>query len=511
MRNHLWNSRMADGKITKKGTTNMMPKEKFRAGRAFVRTIRTLANIVLALLSVAGAGWAIYVMVSAIYDLSNQSSERERLEQRIAAIPAERDQALAALLPQQEQEANRLHDTIKKADATWQAAMRKLNDCLIKTAKTVQSGVPDVQINCQPLTVTGITTVEGAQQAGSVVTQAQQRVNEYKAALFSDIEQDLQALTQPVLDEKQKILSQIAELEQQIASLMAEIEAIKAKYMQTREVITTYWQRDSMLKDHEVYSLKQGESDVSQHARDLSTIGYMLPVHSSRLCANSHLLNAERLKSLNKHTSRLSGWLPIVVIGGKVEEHSEEKIPLEPLMLRLVLSNEDSQRIMNLEAQIYSNQNSIKELQRAVKDCDTELANLERVSKDMQSSKSVVLKGWTIDGHLQQVADIPATAVQAFNELESLNITYENKKAEIISRYEQESTAAANRIPQSWHEDCAAAQKTILTQLGFAPAPLAAGWLLWLILMIWMDFAAATLIAALRAQEAHEILNGRKG
>ncbi len=485
----------------------MMPKENFYIGRIFVRVIRTLANVQLWLLSVAAAIWALFVMGSSVCDFWNQSDERESLEQRIAAIPAERDKAVAALAQQEAQEAERLKNEIAAANTDWAQRVRAYNECRTATAESVKAAVPDQQINGQNIGLENLATLADCQTASGLLQQASQHVSRMKNSLFADMEADVNTLVRSLEERKREKLAKVAELEQAIARLQAEIEAIKARYTVTREVITTYWQRDQLLRDHCVYDLRsQSGEDVSQHARDLSTVGYMLPVHVNRLSPDSKLLSPEVLASLGLSASRLSAWLPIVAIGGKEEVRTEEQIPMDPL----VLSEADRLRIQELQNQIYQSREQMNALSEEIKGCSTELENLAQVQRDMEAGKAIALSGWKVDAALSPLPGALSRVQSAISALEQLRVTFENKKNQLITQYQNEESAALARIEASWKEDCASSQNTIVTMFWWAfPGP-AAGWLLWVILMLWMDFAAAILIAALRAQAAHEMLCDRK-
>lgn len=484
----------------------MIPHEEFRLARIFVRVMRVVTNVVLLLSGLAGMGWACYVMVAAISDFWNNSDNRETMRQRVLAIPAERDKRVAELAGEESREAQRLDQEIQTANAAWTSGAAQFNKLLRSTAEMVKKAEEAAPAPVA-LPEDAMGTSDACAAVQPVIAQASGVVGQLKNALYSGMESDINAMVSAVQAEKNRLMNEIRKLEQENARYAAEIEKIKSKYKDKREVVTIYQQKDALLADHCVYdlSLTPGE-DVAKHARDLSSVGFMLPAMVNRLTAPNYLLPQEVTQPLYTRASRLSAWLPMLVAGGRVEERSEEEIPMDPL----VLSEEDQKRVNELEEWYSANDQKISNLGKQAGRCETELKNLELTRKDIAATKLVVLSKWKVDPALEGARAAYAKVQEAVKALETLRETYLRKKEALIAQYEQEVKDCHAKEEAYWKSDCAEVQKTIQELLWYSVLPIAGGWLLWGILMTWIDFAAAILVGALRAQAAHEALTEKK-
>lgn len=483
----------------------MIPHEEFRLARIFVRVLRVVTNVILLLSAVAGVGWACYVMVAAISDFWNHNDDREAMRQRVLAIPAERDERVAALAGEESREAQRLEQEIQSANADWKKGVNQFNAVLSETASKVQK-LSDSAPDSIQLPSDDMTTSEACAAIQPSVQQAEEKITQLKDALYAGIFRDIDALEQPVQSEKNLLLDQIRRIEQENAQHVAEINQIKSKYKDKREVVTIYRQKDTLLEDHCVYDLsKSAGEEVAKHARDLSSVGFMLPAMVNRLVSPGVLMQT-KAAPLYARVSRLSAWLPVLVAGGQVEERSEEEIPMDPLML----TDEDQKRVSELEEKIAANEQQISSKGRELGRYDVELENLALIRKEMEATKQIVLKKWKIDSEMNAVRTLFSNLREKVQSQTTLRETYKNKKAELIAQYEREVQACQQREEALWKTDCAEVQKTIQTLLWYAALPIVGGWLLWVILMTWIDFAAAILVGALRAQAAHEMLTEKK-
>lgn len=484
----------------------MIPHEEFRLARIFVRVMRVVTNVILLLSAVAGIGWACYVMVAAISDFWNHSDDREAMRQRVQAIPAERDERVAALAGEESREAQRLEQEIQSVNAAWGRSATQFNELLRATSEMVKKAVESAPV-AVVLPGDAMTTLEACAAVQPVIDQASGVIGQLKNALYAGMDADINAMVSAVQTEKNRVINEIQKLKQENAQYAAEIQQIKSKYKDTREVVTIYQQKDALLADHCVYDLSSAPGeDVSKHARDLSSVGFMLPAMVNRLSSPNYLLPQEVSQPLYARVSRLSAWLPMLVAGGRVEERSEEEIPMDPL----VLSEEDQKRVNELNEKYSTNDQKISNLGKQVGRCETELENLELTRKDIAATKQVVLSKWKVDPALESVRVAYTKVQDAVKALETLRETYIRKKESLIAQYEREMKDCHVKEEASWKSDCAEVQKTIQTLLWYAALPIAGGWLLWVILMTWIDFAAAILVGALRAQAAHERLEEKK-
>lgn len=484
----------------------MIPHEEFRLARIYVRVMRVITNVALFLSAIAGVGWACYVIVAAISDFWNHSENREELRQRVLAIPAEREQRVAALAGEEAQEAQRLEQEIESSNSNWQAEAAKFNELVKSTADMVKKAEESAP-SAVTLSVDAMTTPEACAAAQPGIQQAESAISGMKQSLYAGMESDIAAMERTVQGEKSRLENEIRNLQLENERHEAEINQIKAKYKDKREVVTVYQQKDALLADHCVYDLRatQGE-DVAKHARELSSVGFMLPALANRLVTPNYLLSKDMAKPLYTRASRLSAWLPMLVAGGTVEERSEEEIPMTPL----VLSEDDSKRVAALSDLCDANNINIRNLNRELSQCETELQNLAQTRKDIEATKSVVLSNWKIDPAIGMVRSAHNKVKTAVNNLATLRETYRNKKSQLITRYEDEVRNCHKQEELYWKTDCATVMFTIRTQLWLAAVPIISGWLLWVILMTIIDFAAAILVGALRAQAAHELLEEKK-
>lgn len=483
----------------------MIPHEEFRLARIFVRVMRVVTNVILLLSAVAGIGWACYVMVAAISDFWNHSDDREAMRQRVQAIPAERDERVAALAGEESREAQRLEQEIQSVNADWKNGVNQFNAVLSETASKVRK-VADSAPEAFLIPADDMTTSEACAAIQPSVQQAEGKIAQLKDALYAGIFRDIDSLEQSVQSEKNLLEDQIRRLKQENEQYVAEIKQIKSKYKDKREVVTIYRQKDALLEDHCVYDLsKTPGEEVAKHARDLSSVGFMLPAMVNRLVSPGLLL-LTKTAPLYTRVSRLSAWLPMLVAGGQSEERSEEEIPMDPL----VLTDEDQKRVSELEVNISANDQKINSKGRELNRYNTELGNLALIRKEMEATKQVVLKKWKIDSELDAVRTLYSGLRERIQSQTTLRETYRQKKESLIAQYEQEMKDCQAKEEAFWKADCAEVQKTIQTLLWYAALPIVGGWLLWVILMTWIDFAAAILVGALRAQAAHEVLAEKK-
>lgn len=482
----------------------MMPHENFRLGRIFVRMMRVVTNMLLLLLSVVGIVWGCYVMVTALMDFRNNSDSRAALRQRVQDIPAERDKKNAALAGEETREARRLEQEIQNANGLWKSGVNAFNALLAETAAKVKTVAPDAASEGGSLSGEAMLTTEACCAVLPFIQQADACISQLKNGIFSGMEDDIRTLMTSVKAEEASLSEKRNKLLQENEEYAEKVEEIKSRYKDKREVITIYRQKDRLLKDHCVYNLlpESGE-DVSKHARDLSSVGFMMPALVNRLTTPNYLLPEEKTRPLYTKVSRLSAWLPMLVVGGQVEERSEEEIPMNPL----VLSDEDKQQIDKLEELIGSNEQKINNLDKQEALCRTELKNLEITLAEVEKSKKIVLAQWKVDPALAQVRETHERVQKAVVSMETLRETYSRKKESLYSQYEQEIKDCQAKENLLWKKDCLSAQVRIKLLLMYAAVAVACGWLLWGGLMTWLDFAAAILVAAVRAQAVHESIS----
>ncbi len=457
-----------------------MKREEMKAGYNFVSSTRAAAYISLAggVLTAIGAGG--YFLISGITDLFNHREARNNLQLQAEQEIVDRDKDLLELKRKHEETVKALSEQIlgdiealNAAGAVVLQEIAKVNN----EAKQLQPlSLPE------PRLTNTATCVSYAEE----MDKAEQWVIAAKNCLYSAINANYDKLTAPLQAEIDKRQAEIAKQKAEIARYEKEIEDILTKPRTQEKPAAAF------LKSYPVYEIREG----SEAASALDGTGDQLSLIG--MVAKSDLLKNEDVNELHNSIGRLAAWLPTLINGITKSEVMVKLNKNDPS-----LTPSEKAKIEDLEKRIEGAWGMIRAFEKEMAPYAKKKEVIEATRAAVIQTKDQVASNWVVDNALSQ----------AQNTYETLKNEYASYPALITSKTAMWDAKISSTLLQKdalWKSDCAVCSMSTGIGAGSGAGILAVSWFIWAVLLICMDFMAATLVTALRAQDIQALMDKKE-
>lgn len=457
-----------------------MKREEMRAGYSFITSSRVGAYITLTGGILTSIGIGGYFLVNGIIDLFEGKEERAALrlkaEEDIAKRNAELEAAKANYENQVKTLCSRISDEIKVANETCAIALAEVQ----KVSKEAK--------NIQPLTLSNpkLTGTTECQAYAEELKQALLWADNLKTGLYASIAKNFNDLIAPLQAEIAKRDLEIAKQEEAIQKYRQEIKDILTKERVIDEPAST------ILKDYPIYLSSMENSFACQ----LDSIGDSL-VHLAQV-RESDLLKKETVRDLSHNVSRLAAWIPTVVNGISKQKRmvvlSENDSTLTP---------SEKAKIADLHKKIEGAYGMIRAFEKEQAPYKEEKSSLEATLASILQTKETVASNWKANSSISKVAE-------TCNALQNEYSSYPNTILALTSQWDDTIKASLTREADLWCKACENSADNTFKGFSFGGCVLGGAWAVWALLLIIMDFLAAILVTALRAQDIQQLVEKKE-
>ena len=461
-----------------------------------MKGVRAVAYVMLLLGLLASSGWGIYTVVTTTMGLGPLTQAYASATQLIEKQKKELAETKTRCAQEEKDFINGHEQRVADARNALSSAVEAFNHEVsvaldeVKKVSPLSSGY-----HFAPLEIPALDTAEACEQYLVTVEQKMQELEGLKQEMYKSIFTGLDKLVGSVQEKKQAILAKIAEQERQIAQLKQEIQNIYNSYRVRQKVITYIPRKTELMNKAPLY-------ENAAEDKNLVSVGRQLPGSVSVVMGNE-LLDTKQVEDFRGYVARLVGWLPFLRESPDMKKEStEEGIDPNP-----ELTDEDKQRIKNLNERIRQCQDEIKRLSNEMRPIDQQLNTLAGVSESLNNSKNTVLRDWTVMGKVAPVKDAAQTLKSEIADYPANLKALRDRHAALISSMEKMIAASIEAREAAWSNGCSAlGWSLLLFGVCITLAGIAASWVVWTIILIIMDFVVSNLIIAMRAQDIQLLL-----